>query len=140
MARNDEKTLLLLEGKASVHGYSAVETSIKIGDRELSNQFRWIAGHLRNMSALTPAERKSVRQEISKRTKELSDVVRAKCIQYHLAPFSCVDQHDECVRKKKRQKKSTYLCDLALLICLLNSMTPLLAAIAIAAKAGHHLL
>ena len=92
------------------------------------------------MSALTPVERKRVRQEISKRTKELSDVVKAKYIKLHLTPFLCNDQYDECVRKKKRQKKSTYLCDLALLICLLNSMTPLLAAIAIAAKAGHHLL
>ena len=92
------------------------------------------------MSERTPAERKSVRQEISKRIKKLSDVVRAKYIQFHLAPFSCIDEHDECVRRKKKQKKSPYLCFLALFICLLNSMTALLAAIAAAAKAGHHLL
>ena len=140
MARNDEEEIRTQEIQAARLGNYVVERSIQVGERELSDQFRWIAGHLGNMSALTPTERKRVRHEISKRTKELSDVVKAKYIKLHLTPFLCNDQYDECVRKKKRQKKSTYLCDLALLICLLNSMTPLLAAIAIAAKAGHHLL
>ena len=142
MARNDEEEIRIQEIQAVRLGYYVVERSIQVGERELSDQFRWIADNLmpERMSALTPVERKRVRQEISKRTKELSDVVKAKYIKLHLTPFLCNDQYDECVRKKKRQKKSTYLCDLALLICLLNSMTPLLAAIAIAAKAGHHLL
>jgi hypothetical protein len=89
-------------------------------------------------SAETPAERKRVRQEISKRTKELSDVVREKHIKHHL-PFSCIDDHDECVRKRKRQRKSTYLCFLVLFICSARSMTALMAAIAAAAAAGGHL-
>jgi hypothetical protein len=111
-------------------GYSvAVERSLAVGELELVNQFRWIASHLR-MSAKAPTERKRIRREISK----LSDVVREKHIQHHL-PFSCIDLHDECVGKRKRQRKSTYLCFLALYICLAR----LLAAITAAAKAGDHL-
>jgi hypothetical protein len=141
MARNDEEEIRKLEAEAVQLGYSAAEGSIKIGDLELANQFRWIAGRLtpeRMTSAETPAERKRVRQEISKRTKELSDVVREKHIKHHL-PFSCIDDHDECVRKRKRQRKSTYLCFLVLFICLARSMTALMAAIAAAAAAGGHL-
>jgi|RhiMetdeSRZDD1v2_1073273.scaffolds.fasta_scaffold248853_3 hypothetical protein len=138
MARNDEEEIRKLEAEAVQLGYSAAEGSIKIGELELANQFRWIAGRLtpeRMTSAETPAERKRVRQEISKRTKELSDVVREKHIKHHL-PFSCIDDHDECVRKRKRQRKSTYLCFLVLFICLARSMTALMAAIA---AAGGHL-
>jgi hypothetical protein len=137
MARNEEEKILALEKEASQLGYGVVEGLIRIGELELSNQFRWIAGHLmpERMSALTPGQRRSVRQQISKRTKELSDVVQAKHIQHHLA-FSCIDQYDECVQKRKRQKKSPYLCFLALYICLANSMKALLAAMAAAAAAG----
>jgi hypothetical protein len=141
MARNDEEEIRKLEAEAVQLGYSAAEGSIKIGELELANQFRWIAGRLtpeRMTSAETPAERKRVRQEISKRTKELSDVVREKHIKHHL-PFSCIDDHDECVRKRKRQRKSTYLCFVVLFICLARSMTALMAAIAAAAAAGGHL-
>jgi hypothetical protein len=141
MARNDEEEIRKLEAEAVQLGYSAAEGSIKIGELELANQFRWIAGRLtpeRMTSAETPAERKRVRQEISKRTKELSDVVREKHIKHHL-PFSCIDDHDECVRNRKRQRKSTYLCFLVLFICLARSMTALMAAIAAAAAAGGHL-
>src|SRR5262245_54514077 len=94
----------------------------RIGQIEISDQFRWIAGHLtQTISKKTSAERKRPRQEISKRIKELSDVVRDKHIQHHLE-FSCIDLHDECVRRRKRQKKSPYLCFLALYICLARSM------------------
>jgi hypothetical protein len=151
MARNDEEEILALEKEASQLGFDVVVTirdlDIATAERlaasqselmELGNQFREIASRLmpERMSALTPVERKSVRQEISKRIKELSEVVKAKHIRHHLA-FSCIDQHDECVRKRKRQKKSTYWCFLALFICLGSSMKGLLAAIAAAIAAGH---
>jgi hypothetical protein len=151
MARNDEEEILALEKEASQLGYDVVVTirdldiataeGLAASQSELmefANQFRWIASHLmpERMSALTPVDRKRVRQEISKRTKELSEVVKAKHTQRYLA-FSCIDKHDECVRKKKRQKKSPYLCFLALYICLAQSITALLAAIA--RSAGGHL-
>jgi hypothetical protein len=150
MARNDEVEILALEKEASQLGFDVVVTirDLEIATaerlaasqselRELSDQFHWIASNLvpERMTARTPVDRKRVRQEISKRTKELSDVVKAKHTQRHLA-FSCIDLHDECVRKKKRQKKSPYLCFLALYICLAQSMTALLAAIA-RATGGH---
>jgi hypothetical protein len=72
MARNDEEEILTQELEAARLGYSVVEDSILIGEVELSNQFRWIASHLMYMSDRSPAERKRVRQEISKRSKELS--------------------------------------------------------------------
>ena len=151
MARNDEVEILALEKEASQLGFDVVVTirdldiataerlaASQSERRELSDQFHWIASNLvpERMTARTPVDRKRVRQEISKRTKELSDVVKAKHTQRHLA-FSCIDQHDECVRKKKRQKKSPYLCFLALYICLAQSITALLAAIA--RSAGGHL-
>src|SRR5439155_24023532 len=85
--------------------------------------------------SLTPAECKRIRQERSKRTNELGDVVQPKHIQHHIA-FSCIDLHNECMRKQKRQKKSAYLCFLTLYICLANSMAALLAAITAAAVAS----
>jgi hypothetical protein len=150
MARNDDKEILALETEASQLGLDVVVTirdlDIATAEQlaasqselmELGNQFREIASHLmpERMTARTPAERKRVRQEISKRTKELSDVVKAKHTQRHLA-FSCIDLHDECMQKRKRQRKSTYLCFLALFICLGSSMKGLLATIAAAAAAG----
>ena len=150
MARNDEVEILALEKEASQLGFDVVVTirdlDIATAERlaasqsevrELSDQFHWIASNLvpERMTARTPVDRKRVRQEISKRTKELSNVVKAKHTQRHLA-FSCIDLHDECVRKKKRQKKSPYLCFLALFICLAHSTTALLAAIA-RATGGH---
>ena len=153
MARNDEAEILAQEKEASQIGYGVVVTirDLDIATterlaasqselREFANQFREIASHLmpERMGALTPVERKRVRQKISKRTKELSDVVKAKHIQHHLA-FSCIDLHDECMRKRKRQKKSPYVCFLALFVCLGSSMKGLLAAIAAAATAGRHL-
>ena len=150
MARNDEVEILALEKEASQLGFDVVVTirDVDIATaerlaasqsevRELSDQFHWIASNLvpERMAARTPVDRKRVRQEISKRTKELSNVVKAKHTQRHLA-FSCIDLHDECVRKKKRQKKSPYLCFLALFICLAHSTTALLAAIA-RATGGH---
>src|SRR5215471_10867613 len=99
MARNDEAEILALEKEASQLGYDVVERSIRIGERELSDQFRWIASNLMptRMIARSPAERKRIRQEISQRTRDLSDVVKAKYIKLHLAPFLCIDQHDECM-------------------------------------------
>ena len=127
MARNDEVEILALEKEASQFGFDVTIRDLDIATaeqlaasqselRELSDQFHWIASNLvpERMTARTPVDRKRVRREISKRTKELGDVVKAKHTQRHLA-FSCIDLHDECMRKKKRQKRSTYLCFLALL-------------------------
>ena len=144
MARNDEGEILALEKEASQLGFDVVVTirdlDIETAERlaasqselmEFANQFRWIASHLmpERMGTLTPVERKRVRQKISKRTEKLSEVVQKKHIQHHLS-FSCLDLYDECVRKRKRQKKSPYLCSLALIICLGNSMKGLIAAVA----------
>src|SRR5215813_2934310 len=140
MARNETEEMLALEREASELGYVVVQNTIRIREFELSDQFRWIAGQLapQTMSERTPAERKHVRQEMSKRIKELGEVVRARHIQYNLSSFRCIDLHDECVRKRKKQKQSPYLCYLALYICFANSMKVLLAAIAAAAAAGGH--
>src|SRR5262249_28545356 len=137
MARNDEAEIRTQEIQAAQLGHVVVEQALAIGELQLANQFRWIVGQLQlaQRKERTPAERKRLRQAISNRTKELSEVVKEKHIQHHLA-FSCIDQHDECVRKKKRQKKSPYLCFLALFICLAHSTTALLAAIA-RATGGH---
>jgi hypothetical protein len=139
MARNNEKEILSLEEKALVTSYEVLKrlSAAHIGELEpIVIEFHWIADHLRSMSERSPGERKRVRQEISKRTKELSEVVQKKHIQRHLA-FSCIDLHDECVRKRKRQKKSPYVCFLALFICLGSSMKGLLAAIAAGVVGGH---
>jgi len=136
MARNDEEEIFALEERAARLGYLVVEQAMMAGQTELSDQFRWIAGNLATMRDKTLAQRTHRRQEISKRIKELGDVIREKHIQYGLLPFRCIDEHDECVRKRKRQRKSTYWCFLALSICLANSMKALLAAIAAAAGAG----
>ena len=134
MARNDEERILALEKEAAGLGYVVAEHSLPAGERELAGQFRRIADHLaRTISERTPAERRRLRQETSKHIKALGDVVRAKHIQHHL-PFSCIDDYDECVAKQKKRRKSPYLCFLALFICLANSMTSLLAAIALAAN------
>jgi len=140
MARNDEAEIRTQEIQAAQLGHVVVEQALAIGELQLANQFRWIVGQLQlaQRKERTPAERKRLRQAISKRTKELSEVVKEKHIQHHLA-FSCIDQHDECIRKRKNQKKSRYVCFLALFICLGTSVKGLLAAIAAAAAAGGHL-
>src|SRR5262249_11590641 len=138
MARNDEGRILELErvAAAQLRYDEVVKSFVGAGEPELANQFRWIAGQLGQMSNKTPVERRRVRREVSKRIKKLGDVVREKHIQYNLSSFRCIDQHDECVRNRKKQKKSPYLCFLALFICLANSMKVLLTAMAAAAKAG----
>ena len=138
MARNDEAEIRTQEIQAAQLGHVVVEQALAIGELQLANQFRWIVGQLQlaQRKERTPAERKRLRQAISKRTKELSEVVKEKHIQHHLA-FSCIDQHDECILKRKNQKKSRYVCFLALFICLGSSMKGLIAAIAAAIAAGH---
>ena len=138
MARNDdEEEIRAQEKEACRVGYEVAEQLPMRGEEQLSGHFRWIAGHLapKTMSDKTPVERRRYRQEINKYIKEVSHVVREKHIQRN-REFSCIDQFDECVRKRKRQKKSPYPCFLALYICLANSMKALLA---LAAKAGGHL-
>jgi|SRR5262249_4438084 len=134
MPRNEGKEIFAQEKVASPLGYDVVEQSLTAGETELSDQFRWIADRLtpERLSERTPADRKRLRQEMSKHIKELSDVVRTKHIQHHLE-FWCVDDFDECVWKRREEKRSTYLCYLALYICLARSTTGLLAAIAAAA-------
>ena len=123
MARNDEVEILALEKEASQLGFDVVVTirdlDIATAERlaasqselrELSDQFHWIASNLvpERMTARTPVDRKRVRQEISKRTKELSDVVKAKHTQRHLA-FSCIDcTTSVCGRRKDR--RSPLIC------------------------------
>ena len=137
MARNEEEEILALEKQAARLGYTVVELPSLAGEQDLAGQFHWIADHLaQTIRKETPAERRRLRQGTSTRIKILSDVIREKHIQYQLLPFRCIDEHDECVAKRKRQKKSPYLCYLALYICSANSMKVLLAAIAAAAKAG----
>src|SRR5262245_21451785 len=133
MARNEEKGILVLERE--VLGYSGAENQVFRIEIEPANKFRWITDQLPTDMIASPAERRRLRKEISKRTKELADVVREKHIQHNL-PFRCIDDYDECVAKRKKQKKSPYLCSLALYICLANSMKALLVAIAAAAGAG----
>src|SRR5262249_30894391 len=137
MARNDEEKILMLERVGVRLGYVVAEYSLPVGERELAMHFHLIADHIvRTMSEETPAKRRRLRREISRQIKALSDVVREKHIQHH-REFSCIDEYNECVRKQKKQKKSPYLCSVALFICLANSMKALLAAIAAAAtKAG----
>jgi hypothetical protein len=50
MARNDEEEIRALEEEASRLGYSFLDRSYLIGEIELANQFRWIAGHLNRPS------------------------------------------------------------------------------------------
>ena len=138
MARNDEEEISTLEEVAARAGYNVEVKSRQAGEPEIADQFHRIADHLAGMTDKTPAERRRRRQEMSKHIKKLSDVVRAKHVQYGLLPFRCNDEYDKCVRKQKKRRKSFYLCYLALYICLANSMTSLLAAIALA-KAGGHL-
>ena len=125
MAKEEERKILALEEEAGDVGYALLEYTLTAGEEELTNRFRWIAHHLRQtIREETPAKRRPLRQEISKRTKELSDVVRES-----------INDYDECVRKRKREKKSPYLCSVALFICLANSVKVLVTAVA--AGAGH---
>ena len=136
MATNEEKKILVLEEEAGDLGYAVLEYASTAAETELSNKFRWIADHLRQtIREDTPAKRRPGRREISKRTKELGDVVRERHNQHHL-PFRCLDDYDECVRKRKREKRSPYLCSIALFICLANSVKAPLTAMA--AAPGQH--
>src|SRR5262245_32407314 len=135
MAKNEERKILALEEEAGDIGYAVLEYTLRAGEEELTNRFRWIADHLRQtIREETQAQRRPLRQEISKRTKELSDVVRQRHNQHKL-PFRCIDDYDECVRKRKGEKKSPYPCSVALFICLANSVKVLVTAVA--AGAGH---
>src|SRR5262245_41987494 len=123
MARNDEEKILVLERQAARLGYEVMEQSVKAGERELAQQFHLIADHhAQKIKKETPAERRRLRQGMSTRIKILGDVIREKHIQYQLLPFRCIDEHDECVRKQKRQKKSPYLCFLALVMLFARQM------------------
>ena len=107
MARNDEEEkILALELEASQIAYrsSIIERSYRVGEAELGEQFRWIAGqYLAEMSDKTPAERKRLRQEMSRLIKELGDAVRAKHIE-HRVPFSCIDDYDVCAEAEKTEE------------------------------------
>ena len=136
MTKDEERKILALEEEAGEVGYALLEYTLTAGEEELTNRFRWIAHHLRQtIREETPAKRRPLRQEISKRTKELSDVVRERYNQHKL-PFRCINDYDECVRERKREKKSPYLCSVALFICLTNSVKVLVTAVAAGAGAG----
>ena len=132
MARNDEEAAL--ERKASMFGIDVLR--LLASEPELADKFRWIAGLLvQAMREETSAKRRPIQRGISKRTKELSDVVRQRHNQHKL-PFRCIDDYDECVRKRKGEKKSPYPCSVALFICLANSVKVLVTAVAAGAVTG----
>jgi len=54
----------------------------------------------------------------------------------HKLPFRCIDDYDEGVGKRKREKKSPYLCSVALFICLANSVKVLVTVMAAGAVTG----
>jgi hypothetical protein len=102
-------------------GYEVAEAAYRSGDIQLANRFRRIAASIRNQEQLISAKRRRTRNDIVKHTEELHDFVQTK---YSNLEFRCIDDYERCKKKQKKERKSAYLCAIALFICIARRLIP----------------